>query len=71
MAEEPHLIVMDEPTNHMDLVSVECLEEALGGCTCGLLLVSHDLRFLRRLTGIRWNIRRIPGGSELDAGGWE
>ena len=25
----PHLIVMDEPTNHMDLPGIRCLEEAL------------------------------------------
>jgi ABC-type Mn2+/Zn2+ transport system ATPase subunit len=37
---EPHLIVMDEPTNHMDLPSIECLEAALQDCPCGLLLVS-------------------------------
>jgi ATPase subunit of ABC transporter with duplicated ATPase domains len=71
MTDEPHLIVMDEPTNHMDLVSVECLEKALECCSCGLLLVSHDLRFLRNLTGIRWNIRRLPEESVLDTGGWE
>jgi macrolide transport system ATP-binding/permease protein len=58
VARIPHLIVMDEPTNHLDLPSIECLEEALARCPCGLLLVSHDERFLRRLTRIRWVIAR-------------
>ena len=53
-----HLIVMDEPTNHLDLPSIECLEEALSDCPCGLLLVSHDQRFLDRLTKRTWNISR-------------
>ena len=52
----PHLIVMDEPTNHLDLPSIECLEQALADCPCGLLLVSHDRRFLNALVQQRWHI---------------
>ena len=63
IANTPHLIIMDEPTNHLDLPSIECLETALADCPCGLLLVSHDPRFLDRLTTIRWRI-----GREQDAG---
>ncbi len=51
-----HLIVMDEPTNHLDLPSIECLEAALGECEAALLLVSHDLRFLRSSCSIHWRI---------------
>ncbi|MGD9161469.1 MAG: ATP-binding cassette domain-containing protein, partial [Desulfobacteraceae bacterium] len=58
IANEPHLIIMDEPTNHMDLPSIECLEKALDGCPCGLLLVSHDKMFLDRLTNQNWHISR-------------
>ncbi len=53
---EPHLIVMDEPTNHMDLPSIEQLEYALAACPCALLLVSHDQIFLNKLTTIKWKI---------------
>ena len=63
LARTPHLIVMDEPTNHMDLPSVECLEEALRYCDCGLLLVSHDETFLARTTQIRW--RFVQAGTEI------
>jgi macrolide transport system ATP-binding/permease protein len=56
IANVPHLIVMDEPTNHLDLPSIECLEEALANCPCGLLLVSHDRRFLDALTHQQWHI---------------
>lgn len=60
MVRVPHLIVMDEPTNHMDLPSVEALEAALADCPCALLLVSHDERLLRRLTRIAWHIAFDP-----------
>jgi macrolide transport system ATP-binding/permease protein len=56
IANTPHLIVMDEPTNHLDLPSIECLDEALADCPCGLLLVSHDRRFLDAVTHQRWYI---------------
>jgi len=59
IAREPHLIIMDEPTNHMDLPSIQCLEDALHDCSCALLLVSHDERFLQRLTTRRWHISPI------------
>ena len=58
IANEPHLIIMDEPTNHMDLPSIECLEKALNDCPCGLLMVSHDRMLLERLTTGKWNITK-------------
>ncbi len=70
MVREPQIIVMDEPTNHMDLVSVECLESALEDCGCALLLVSHDLRFLRRLTRERWNIAPASEGGSVCMESW-
>jgi ATPase subunit of ABC transporter with duplicated ATPase domains len=59
IARRPQLIVMDEPTNHLDLLSIECLEQVMTDCACGLLLVSHDRRFLEALSGIRWQIRAV------------
>ena len=54
--QEPNLIIMDEPTNHLDLISIECVENALRNCACGLLLVSHDYIFLKKLTIQQWHI---------------
>jgi ATPase subunit of ABC transporter with duplicated ATPase domains len=63
MAYDPHLILMDEPTNHMDLPSIECLESALRETECALLLVSHDPRFLEALTTLTWRIApSVEGG---------
>lgn len=52
----PHLIIMDEPTNHMDLPGILCLEEALADCPCAMLLVSHDRRFLEKITHQQWHL---------------
>lgn len=52
----PHLIVMDEPTNHMDLPGILCLEEALADCPCAMLLVSHDETFLGKITETDWQL---------------
>jgi ATPase subunit of ABC transporter with duplicated ATPase domains len=58
----PHLIVMDEPTNHMDLPGILCLEEALADCPCAMLLVSHDESFLEKITGTDWHLMRDDSG---------
>ncbi|MGA1839254.1 MAG: ATP-binding cassette domain-containing protein [bacterium] len=56
MEEDPILIIMDEPTNHMDMTSILCLEEALKETPSSLLLVSHDMVFLKSLVSTRWHI---------------
>ncbi len=62
MVDEPHLIILDEPTNHMDLPSVECLESALRETECALLLVSHDRRFLEALAALEWQVAPTAAG---------
>jgi len=61
---KPDILAFDEPANHLDLPSIKCLEEALEGCPCGLLLVSHDLRLLSSLTRSRWH--RAPTAAGFD-----
>ena len=58
----PHLIVMDEPTNHMDLPGIMCLEGALSDCPCAMLLVSHDEAFLEKITASEWRLVREASG---------
>ena len=50
MAPDPDILLLDEPTNHLDLPAIEWLEEQLGRSRAALLLISHDRRFLERLS---------------------
>jgi ATPase subunit of ABC transporter with duplicated ATPase domains len=46
-------LVLDEPTNHLDLEAIEQLERALDAYHGGLVVVTHDRRFLERLSVTR------------------
>lgn len=45
-AKKADLLIMDEPTNNLDIPTIEALEAALSVYNGGLLLVSHDLDFV-------------------------
>lgn len=47
---EPNLMLLDEPTNFLDLESLLTLENFLQGYDGAFLLISHDREFLRRTT---------------------
>ncbi|WP_311201134.1 ATP-binding cassette domain-containing protein [Brachybacterium paraconglomeratum] len=50
LADPPReLLVLDEPTNSLDLGSIDALVDVLSGYRGGLLVVSHDEHFLARL----------------------
>jgi ATPase subunit of ABC transporter with duplicated ATPase domains len=55
----PGLIIMDEPTNHMDLPSIQCVEDALKECPCTQLLVSHDQVFLNNIVFEYWTFSDV------------
>jgi ATP-binding cassette subfamily F protein uup len=50
IAPEPDVLLLDEPTNHLDLPAIEWLEETLKSMRSALVLISHDRRFLERLS---------------------
>lgn len=61
----PMLLILDEPTNHMDILSLTCLEEALKPLDCGLILVCHDPHFRKNLTTDLWTIKEDVIGNRL------
>ena len=49
LKQEPNLLILDEPTNDLDIVTLNILEEYLMEYKGSLIIVSHDRHFLDRL----------------------
>jgi len=52
-----NLIILDEPTNHLDFTSKEILQKALNDFSGTLIIVSHDIEFLRPIVNKVFEIR--------------
>src|SRR3989454_76067 len=50
LLQDADLLLLDEPTNHLDLEAIEWLEDFLRLSRAGMLIVSHDRRFLEHTT---------------------
>lgn len=65
----PNLLILDEPTNHMDMVGKEALEQMLREFSGTVLFVSHDRYFIKQIaTGVlefgKDEVRQYQGGYE-------
>ncbi|MFO0576406.1 MAG: ATP-binding cassette domain-containing protein [Polyangia bacterium] len=56
LARHAWLLILDEPSNHLDLPSIERLEAALADYPGALLLVCHDPLLAQRLTTRTWSL---------------
>src|SRR5258708_6016498 len=54
LAPQPDILLLDEPTNHLDLPAIEWLGNELANSRSALVLISHDRRFLERLSRANW-----------------
>ncbi|MCM1103896.1 MAG: ABC-F family ATP-binding cassette domain-containing protein [Clostridium sp.] len=66
---KPNLLILDEPTNHMDMAGKDALEKMLGDFPGTILFVSHDRYFVSRIaTGVLEfetdGVRQYRGGYE-------
>ena len=50
LLQKPDLILLDEPTNHMDIESIQWLEEFLVSQAKAVIVISHDKTFVDNLT---------------------
>jgi ATP-binding cassette, subfamily F, member 3 len=67
LLDPPNLLLMDEPTTHLDLSSVDALAYALDQFEGTLIFISHDVYFIRALANhvVHVNAGRLthyPGG---------
>ena len=59
LLDPPNLLLMDEPTTHLDLSSVDALLSALGQFAGTLIFISHDIYFIRELAN---HVVHVQGG---------
>ena len=69
MARESNLLVLDEPTNDLDVETLDLMQELLGTYDGTVLLVSHDRDFLDRVAATTIAMEG-DGRATVYAGGW-
>ncbi len=67
LLDEPNVLILDEPTNDMDVNMLAAFEDLLDSWPGTLLVVSHDRYFLERVTDQQYaiiggHLRHVPGG---------
>ncbi len=69
MARTSNLLVLDEPTNDLDIETLDLLQDILGEYPGTVLLVSHDRDFIDRVASVTVSLE--GGGQAMAyAGGW-
>ena len=58
LVDPPNLLLMDEPTTHLDILSIDSLVNALKAYEGTLVFISHDVHFIRTLAETTLHIDR-------------
>lgn len=63
----PDVLILDEPTNNLDIESIDALAEAINGYKGGVVIVSHDERLIRETNCMLYvieeqTINEVDGG---------
>ncbi|KAF7958851.1 hypothetical protein EAE96_002381 [Botrytis aclada] len=64
--QNPHILVLDEPSNHLDIEAMDALSQALNAFQGGVLMVSHDVTMLQTVCTSLWvcdngTVEKFPG----------
>ncbi|KAI5776762.1 P-loop containing nucleoside triphosphate hydrolase protein [Geopyxis carbonaria] len=64
--QNPHILVLDEPSNHLDIEAMDALSDALKNFQGGVLMVSHDVTILGSVCSHLWvcdngTVESFPG----------
>jgi ATP-binding cassette subfamily F protein 3 len=69
LLDPPNLLLMDEPTTHLDMASIEALMDALKQFSGTIIFISHDVYFIRELCT---HVVRVEAGRLTHySGGWQ
>ncbi|GAA1985414.1 ABC-F family ATP-binding cassette domain-containing protein [Kitasatospora viridis] len=68
LMDEPNVLFLDEPTNDLDIETLNQLEDLLDGWPGSMIVISHDRFFIERTTDVAYallgdkRMRMLPGG---------
>ena len=67
LVDPPNLLLMDEPTTHLDILSIDSLVSALKNYEGTLVFISHDVHFIRTLAETTLHVTRNEKNPESGA----
>jgi elongation factor 3 len=66
MWDQPHILILDEPTNYLDRDSLGALADAINVYEGGIIMITHNDAFCRQLCPERWVLEKGELNTEGD-----